>query len=129
MIAYSTGVMVGMVCAIIALVILIAILADEVIRLRASETIVIEEDHNACIARIILEMGDRAVAHRIRLMADAYDTRGDLVVMRAAKEKWTAEGPVLPVLWLREHADLLDPPTDNYEYMMNGIPVLKDGAP
>ena len=106
----NTAILFGMACAIIALVFLIAYLVDEVIRLRANETISVEQDHDRCLARIILEMGDRTTAHHLRHLADTYDKAEGRPLVEAAKKKWTPEGPVLPVLWVREYADLLDPP-------------------
>lgn len=105
----GTAILFGMVCAIIALVLLIAYLVDDIIRLRANETANVETDHNATIARVMLEVSDWHTANRIRQMADDYDTPRGRAIMDAAQRKWRLEGEPLPLLWIREYADAIYP--------------------
>lgn len=120
----GTAVLFGMTMAILALCGLLAYLVDDIIRLRAGETAGVEADHDRCLARIILEMGDIATAYRLRDIADNYDTVEGRRIMADAKKGWTADGPPMPVLWLRHHADLLYPDehplVDRYYPEMDG---------
>lgn len=105
----GTAILFGMACAIITLVLLIAYLVDDVIRLRAAETVAVEDDHNACLARVMLEVSDWHTANRIRHMADTYGTPEGEAIMTAAQRKWRLEGEPLPILWIREYADTIYP--------------------
>lgn len=108
----GTAILFGMTCAIIALVLLIAFLTDEVIRLRHSLVAEVDYHYEESMASAMAAVSDVTLAKRLRLLADRYEDSADEVIImnRIKREQWKPEGPVLPVLWLRYHADLLDPP-------------------
>lgn len=107
----STAILFGMVCAVIALVLLVAWLADTVIRQNAALAEDDDADHAACTAHIADVVSDRFAAVVLRDLAERYDSvRGVSVMMKIQREKWTPDGPTIPALWMLHHADLLDPP-------------------
>jgi hypothetical protein len=112
-IPYSTAVMFGMACAVIGLVLLVAFLADEVIRLRSYLNNDLEDDHAKCIAHIADVTSKRFVAVALRDLAERYDSVEERSTIAQIKRvEWTLDGPPLPVLWMLHHADLLDPQKD-----------------
>lgn len=102
----GTAILFGMTMAIIALVLMLSILADQVIRLRAEQTEDVEADHLACVAHMADVTSKRFIAVALRDLADRYEEgREQALIERIKREQWTPEGPVLPVLWLRHYAD------------------------
>lgn len=119
------GVLVGMTFAVIALVILLAILADEVVRLRAQVDEAKDVVHSACIAHIADVTSKRFGAVIIRDLARRYESGDEVRVLNQIKrEQWSPEGKVLPVLWLEHHANLLDP--DINEVDRTSFPFMEE---
>lgn len=112
-IPYSTAVMFAMTCALIALVLLVAFLADEVIRLRHYLNEDLEDDHAKCIAHIADVTSKRFVAVALDDLAERYDSIDEKhIIEKIKREEWTPGGPSLPALWLYHHADRLYPQKD-----------------
>lgn len=107
----STAILFGMTMAILALVLIVAWLVDTIIRQNATLAEDDYTDHAACTAHIAEMTSKRWGAVILRDLADRYDSAAEVrVINQIKREQWKPEGPVLPVLWLRYHADLLDPP-------------------
>lgn len=107
----NTAILFGMVCAIISLCLLVALLADQIIRQNAALSEDDEVDHAMCVAHIADVVSDRFAAVVLRDLASRYDSTEEIrVINKIKREQWKPEGPVIPVLWLQHHADLLDPP-------------------
>lgn len=104
----STAIVFGMAMAIIALILLLAFLADWCIRLNAALAEDDEDDHAACIAHIADVVSNRFAAVVIRDLADRYDTAESRRVWSDLRQDWTHDGPSMPALWLRHHADERD---------------------
>lgn len=105
----GTAILFGMACAIITLVLVLALLADWIIRLQHALNEESDSTHAICVAHIADMVSDRWAAVVLRDLADRYEGGSETLVLNKIKrEVWTPEGPVLPVLWLRHHADLLD---------------------
>lgn len=105
------GVVFGLTAAIIALVILVAILSDTILRARAE----VDEEHDAqhakCIAHIADVTSKRIVAQALREYArrwDSVEEKSNLI--KLSREEYRAGGPNMPAIWLNQQADLLDPP-------------------
>lgn len=104
------GVLVGLVLAVIVLILVIAVLADQIIRLLSEDNEDDRADHAKCIAHVADVTSKRMVAVTLRDLADRYDAGRETVrIERIKREDWTPEGPALPVLWLRDWADEMDP--------------------
>lgn len=104
------GVIVGLAVAVGVLCIVLAIATDRIIRLEAGVREDDKADHAACIAHIADVTSKRVVAVTLRELADRYDTGRETVrIERIKREDWKPEGPALPVLWLRDWANEMDP--------------------
>lgn len=104
------GVLAGLVCAIIALVVLIAILADEVLRSRADVDEERDAQHAKCIAHVADVTSKRIVAMALREYArrwDSVEEKANLIAL--AREQYKPGGPNMPAIWMNQQADLLDP--------------------
>lgn len=107
----STAILFGMVCAIIALIFLVAILADQVIRQNAALADDDEVDHAMCIAFISDVVSKRVVAMAFRDAADRWESVEEKAnLIELGSEKFKVGGPSMPSLWLHQQADTLDPP-------------------
>lgn len=118
----GTAILFGMAMAILALCLLIAVLADEIVRLRADRIEDVEDDHAACIAHIADVTSRRVIATAMRDLAVRYDQSDGQRELRDIRGgEWTKDGPSIPALWMMHHADLLDPPAPNDGFvMLNG---------
>ena len=107
-----TGLITGLVLAILALILLVAILADQIIRLNTREEQAQDAVHAKCLAHIADVTSKRIVAQSLREYArlwDSIEERANL--QRLAREKYKPGGPAMPSIWLNYQADLLDPDT------------------
>lgn len=125
-IPFSTALVTCLVLAIICLILLVAFLADDIIRLRAGESAGLEADHSECADTLAAFFAERLFAERIRHLATKYDSEAGIREMaflrREMERQRTAGGPTLPAMWLRLQADHIDPPTpaDDGFVMLNG---------
>ena len=73
-----------------------------------------DANHAKCIAHLADFSSKRVVALALRDTAERYDSvAGQREVRVLANEKWTPTGDhSIPALWMREQADLLDPPVE-----------------
>jgi hypothetical protein len=104
------GLVTGLVAAIIVLVLLLAYLADCVIRLQAGVTNTDKADHAKCIAHVADVVSNRMVAVALRDLAERYDSVREEALLRKIREskaRSNVDGSV-PALWMRYHADMLD---------------------
>jgi len=115
-IPYSTALVTALVLAIIALVLLLSVLADHIIRQSAWTLDDVEDDHVEFVAELMTAFEDRLWAEKIRALADRYDSdQGirEMTILRREVEKHRATGgPTLPALWLCLQADRIDPPQE-----------------
>lgn len=105
----GTAVLFGMCMAILSLVLLVAFLADQVIRQNGALAEDDEADHAACTAHIADVTSRRFVAVALRDLAERYDSVPEQRVLTSLRRRWLESGPSVPALWLLHHADLLDP--------------------
>lgn len=110
----STAIVFGLTCAVIALVLLVAFLADQVIRQNAllaeDDEVNDREAHAACMAHVADLVSNRFAAVVIRDLVTRYDTPAErAVIERIKRDEWTPEGVPLPMLWLLHHANERDP--------------------
>jgi hypothetical protein len=104
------GLVTGLVAAIIVLVLLLAYLADCVIRLQAGVTNTDKADHAKCIAHIADVTSNRMVAVALRDLAERYDSVQGQRELHRARARWLdSTGPTVPAMWLLDRADELDP--------------------
>jgi len=102
------GLVTGLVAAIIVLVLLLAYLADSVIRAHAGIESADKADHAKCIAHIADVTSNRMVAVALRQLADRYDSvQGERELLALRRQVGTYEHSV-PARWLLNRADELD---------------------
>lgn len=106
------AVLFGMAAAIIALVLLLAYVVDQVIRLQADVTDTDKADHAMCIAHIADVTSKRMVAVALRNLAKRYDSVQGERELHGLRQKYgssRSDMATIPALWLLERADELDP--------------------
>lgn len=113
-IPFSTALFTAMVLALIALILLLAYLADEVIRLRNDHSLDVEADHEDCAIALSAHVGDLVFAERLRTLAERYDSDAGIrevaAIRREIERKRMNTGPSIPALWLQLQADQINPP-------------------
>lgn len=106
------GLVTGLVAAIIVLVLLLAYLADSVIRLHAGIESADKADHAKCIAHIADVTSNRMVAVALRDLAKRYDSvqgERELERLRLTHRVTVSDYVSVPGRWLLNRADELDP--------------------
>ncbi len=104
----GTAIIFGLACAIIALVFLVAWLADIVVRQHAELDAEEDTDHAKCVAHIADVVSARFGAVMLRDMAERYDSVPEVAtMMKIKREVWTPDGPTMPALWMLHQADVL----------------------
>jgi len=105
------GLVTGLVAAIIVLVLLLAYLADSVIRAHAGIESADKADHAKCIAHIADVTSNRMVAVALRQLADRYDSvqgERELERLRQTHRVTVSDYVSVPGRWLLDRADELD---------------------
>lgn len=105
------GLLIGMAVAIIVLVLLLAYLADSVVRLQADVTDTDKADHAKCIAHIAEVVSNRMVAVALRDLAERYDSvkgERELERLRQTHRVTVTDYVSVPGRWLLDRADELD---------------------
>lgn len=117
------GVLLGLSIAIAVLLIVLALMADSLIRAHAALQQHTDAGHAACIAHIADVTSKRFGAVIVRDLARRYESGEEIALInRIKREQWKPEGKALPVLWLEHRADLMDPPStcDEHEHTFAG---------
>lgn len=102
------GLVTGLVAAIIVLLLLLAYLADCVIRLQAGVTNTDKADHAKCIAHIADVTSNRMVAVALRDLAERYDSVQGERELHALRKAHGSLYSSVPAAWLEMQADRLD---------------------
>ncbi len=99
------GLVVGLIAAVIVLCVVIAMLANRILSLQADTT----SEHAKCVAHIASVTSDRMVAVAFRDAADRWDSVEEQPNLGVIRRQYKPNGPSVAALWLRQHADRLDP--------------------
>lgn len=109
-----TGLFVGMALTIIVLIILVAFLADDVIRARTALDEETNATHDECIDEIKRVISKSAIATAVYQMAEHYDSvageRERAVLQRKVRRE---DSPSIPAAWMQDYATKIDPQAAN----------------
>lgn len=106
----STGILFGMVCAIIGLCLLLAYIMDDLIRTKALLAEDSDEREAEVLNAMLRQVGRIMLAERLREIARNYESPDNVRLrQRLGRTEWKEGGTPLPALWLLALADDISP--------------------
>jgi hypothetical protein len=106
----GTAILFGQACAILALVGLLAYIADDLIRTKALLAQDSDEREREVLSAMLRQVGHIMLAERLREIARNYESPENVLLrQRLGRTEWKEGGTPLPALWLMALADDISP--------------------
>lgn len=94
----------------LALLALLAFAGDRIVRLQEQVDNLARQKHTECVDRISSAASTKFAAETLRSAARDWDNpREQANLQRLARERYSPGGPSMPIIWLNDRADRMDP--------------------